>query len=90
MNLRTFQENNPCNRKGPRNGQMGKERNFIAKQNTHDLLVGTLSIGIPSCSFLWIDADERDRYATCADRICYNIPTKESCLKLHSYRENRP
>ena len=39
--------------------------------------------------FLWIDADERDGYATCADRICYNIPTKESCLKHHSYRENR-
>ena len=48
LNLRTFQENNPCNRKGPRNGQMGKKRNFIPKQNTHDLLVGTLSIGIPS------------------------------------------
>ena len=27
---------------------MGKKRNFIPKQNTHDLLVGTLSIGIPS------------------------------------------
>ena len=27
---------------------MGKKRNFIRKQNTHDLLVGTLSIGIPS------------------------------------------
>ena len=25
-----------------------KKRNFIPKQNTHDLLVGTLSIGIPS------------------------------------------
>ena len=25
----------------------GKKRNFIPKQNTHDLLVGTLSIGIP-------------------------------------------
>ena len=25
LNLRTFQENNPCNRKGPRNGQMGKK-----------------------------------------------------------------
>ena len=43
-----FQENNPCDRKGPRNGQMGKKRNVIPKQNTHDLLVGTLSIGIPS------------------------------------------
>ena len=48
LNLSTFQENNPCNRKGPRNGQMGKKRNFIPKQNTHDLLVGTLSIGIRS------------------------------------------
>ena len=27
---------------------MGKKKNFIPKQNTHDLLVGTLSIGIPS------------------------------------------
>ena len=27
-----------------------KKRNFIPKQNTHDLLVGTLSIGIPSIS----------------------------------------
>ena len=27
---------------------MGKRRNFIPKQNTHDLLVGTLSIGMPS------------------------------------------
>ena len=27
---------------------MGKKGNFIPKQNTHDLLVGTLSIGIPS------------------------------------------
>ena len=45
-----FQENNPCNRKGPRNGQMGKKRNFIPKQNTNDLLVGTLLIGIPSLS----------------------------------------
>ena len=27
---------------------MGKKRNFIPKQNTHDLLVGTLSMGIPS------------------------------------------
>ena len=26
---------------------MGKKRNFLPKQNTHDLLVGTLSIGIP-------------------------------------------
>ena len=26
----------------------GKKRNFIPKQNTHDLLVGALSIGIPS------------------------------------------
>ena len=57
LNLRTFQENNPCNRKGPRNGQMGKKRNFIPKQNTHDLLVGTLSIGIPSlclCVYLCV------------------------------------
>ena len=44
MNLRTFQENNPCNRKGPRNGQMGKKRNFTPKQNTHDLVVGTPSV----------------------------------------------
>ena len=43
-----FQENNPYKRKGPRNGQMGKKRNFIPKQNTHDSLVGTLSIGMPS------------------------------------------
>ena len=43
-----FQENNPYRRKGPRNGQMGKKKNFIPKQNTHDSLVGTLSIGIPS------------------------------------------
>ena len=27
---------------------MGKKRNSSPKQNTHDLLVGTLSIGIPS------------------------------------------
>ena len=51
--MRTFQENNPCNRKGARNGQMGKKRNFIPKQNTHDLLVGTLSIGIPSIMVLF-------------------------------------
>ena len=31
---------------------MGKKRNFIPKQNTHDLLVGTLSIGIPSVILL--------------------------------------
>ena len=31
---------------------MGKKRNFIPKQNTHDLLVGTLSIGIPSFKML--------------------------------------
>ena len=30
---------------------MGKKRNFIPKQNTYDLLVGTLSIGIPSYWF---------------------------------------
>ena len=42
-----FQENNPCNRKGPRNGQMGKKGNFHPKQNTHDLLVGALSITEP-------------------------------------------
>ena len=27
---------------------MGKKRNFLPKQNAHDLLVGTLSTGIPS------------------------------------------
>ena len=43
-----FQENNPCIREGPRNGQMGKKRNFLPKQNTRDLLVGALSVGIPS------------------------------------------
>ena len=35
---------------------MGKKRNFLPKQNTHDSLVGTLSIGIPSfmyCFFLF-------------------------------------
>ena len=34
-----------------------KKRNFIPKQNTHDLLVGTLSIGIPSlclCVYLCV------------------------------------
>ena len=30
---------------------MGKKRNFLPKQNTHDLLVGTLSIGIPTLFF---------------------------------------
>ena len=29
-----------------------KKKNFIPKQNTHDLLVGTLSIGIPSVEFI--------------------------------------
>ena len=32
---------------------MGKKRNFIPKQNTHDLLVGTLSIGIPSFNIIY-------------------------------------
>ena len=38
-----FQEHNPCNKKGPRNCQMLEKRNSIPMQNTHDLLVGTLS-----------------------------------------------
>ena len=42
-----YQENNLCNRKGPRNCQMSEKG--IPMQNTHDLFVGTLSIGIPSC-----------------------------------------
>ena len=33
---------------GTKKRSNGKKRNFIPKQNTHDLLVGTLSIGIPS------------------------------------------
>ena len=49
MHATCIKENNPCNRKGPRNGLLGKKGiKFIPKQNTHDLLVGTLSIGIPS------------------------------------------
>ena len=47
--LRLFRENNPFNRKGPRNCQMFEKRNPFLCKNTHDLLVGTLSIGIPSC-----------------------------------------
>ena len=39
---------NRLNRKGPRGFQMLEKRNSIPMQNTHDLLVGTLSIGIPS------------------------------------------
>ena len=38
-----FQEHNPFNKKGPRNCQMSEKRNSIPMQNTHDLLVGTLS-----------------------------------------------
>ena len=38
-----FQEHNPFNKKGPRNCQMLEKRNSIPMQNTHDLLVGTLS-----------------------------------------------
>ena len=37
--------------KGTKKRSNGKKRNFIPKQNTHDLLVGTLSIGIPSCIY---------------------------------------
>ena len=37
---------NRLNRKGPREFQMLEKRNFIPMQNTHDLLVGTPSIGI--------------------------------------------
>ena len=33
---------------GTKKRSNGKKRNFIPRQNTHDLLVGTLSIGIPS------------------------------------------
>ena len=39
---------NRLNRKGPREFQMLEKRNFIPMQNTHDLLVGTPSIGIRS------------------------------------------
>ena len=46
-----FQGNNPFNSKGPKNCQMLEKKESIPIQNTHDLLVGTLSIGIPSIYF---------------------------------------
>ena len=41
--------------------------------------------------FLWIDANKRDVHAMCADMkfVMIYLP-EESCLKLHSYTENRP
>ena len=44
----------PLNRKGPKNCQMLEKKESIPIQNTQDLLVGTLSIGIPSilCIFM--------------------------------------
>ena len=52
MNLRTYSPPEPhkvLQQEGTKKRSNGKKkRNFIPKQNTHDLLVGTLSIGIPS------------------------------------------
>ena len=43
-----FQENNPCSGKGPLETFKCWKKNSIPMQNMHDLLVGTLSISIPS------------------------------------------
>ena len=49
MSFKTFQAaQRIILKKGPRNCQMLEKKESIPIQNTHDLLVGTLSIGIPS------------------------------------------
>ena len=40
-----IKENNPSNRKGPRNGLLGKKGiKFIPKQNTHDLVINVKTV----------------------------------------------
>ena len=60
---------------------MGKKRNFIPKQNTHDLLVGALSIGVPSNNLY---------FKRVTLRILPSGPLKKLIIINHSNHDKKP
>ena len=61
---------------------MGKKKNFIPKQNTHDLLVGTLSIGIPSYKSTRERVDSKGLYGRWRLHLIDDVQHKNWKVKL--------